>query len=83
MSTTSLEPDPSADARNRAWRTLAQGLLVDVAIAVVVGAGTAIAGETIAWTAPFWLGVAGLTVRSAATAAVSYFARRVLPPAVP
>jgi hypothetical protein len=28
--------DPNADAKNRAWRTLLQGLLIDVAAALVL-----------------------------------------------
>jgi hypothetical protein len=69
------------DARNRAWRTLAQGLGVDVLAAVVLAVGPALAGAHFAWTRGYWLAVAGLAARSGITAVVSYIARQVLPPA--
>lgn len=73
--------DPTAtDARNRAWRTLAQGLILDVLAAVCLAVGPALAGADFAWTAPYWLAVAGLAGRSAIMAAVAYVARRVVPP---
>jgi len=75
-------PDPHADAKNRAWRTLMQGLLVDVVTAVVLAAGPALLGAQFAWTREYWLTVAGLAGKSAVTAVVSYAARRLIPPAV-
>ena len=70
-----------ADARSRAWRTLAQGLAVDVLAAIVLVIGPALAGADFAWTRGYWLAVAGLAARSAITAVVAYVARQVLPPA--
>ncbi|WP_427422650.1 hypothetical protein [Lysinibacillus fusiformis] len=81
MSSTKYPPDATTDARNRAWRTLAQGLAVDVAASVVLAVGPAIAGADFAWTKAYWLTVAGLAAKSAVTAVVSYFARKLLPPA--
>lgn len=70
----------AADARNRAWRTFLQGLLVDVVAAVVLAIGPALAGDDFAWSRAYWLTIAGLAGRSAITAGVSYVARRVVPP---
>lgn len=70
-----------ADARVRAWRTLAQGLAVDVLAAVVLAVGPALVGADFAWTRGYWLTVAALAARSAVTAVVAYVARQVLPPA--
>lgn len=75
--------DPKLDARNRAWRTLVQGLLIDVLAAVLLVALPAINGSDFAWTAAFWLTLGGLAAKSALTAALSYIARQVLPPALP
>lgn len=71
----------SADARNRAWRTLVQGLLVDVGAAVVLAVGPALAGADFAWTPVYWLAVGGLAAKTAIQTVVSYAARRLVPPA--
>lgn len=68
------------DARNRAWRTFLQGLLVDVAVAVVFAVGPSVAGSDFAFTRVYWLGLGVLAARTAVQAAVSYVARRKLPP---
>jgi hypothetical protein len=46
----------------------------------VLAAGPALTGADFAWTKAYWLSLAGLTAKSAITAAVSYVARKVLPP---
>jgi len=67
------------DATNRSWRTLVQGLGIDVATAVVLVLVTAFTG--IEWTSTYWIAL-GLTLgRSVLQAIVSYFARLLLPPA--
>lgn len=79
------ESTPNAvvrDAGNRAWRTLAQGLLVDVTAATAVAVAAAIAGG-IEWTQAYWLGLSLAVGKSVITAAVSYVARLALPPEVP
>jgi hypothetical protein len=70
----------SVDARNRAFRTFAQGLAVDVVAAVVLAVGPALVGEHFAWTRAYWAAVAGLAAKTAVQTAVSYVARKVVPP---
>lgn len=79
MSYLPVPSDTSTDARNRAFRTLVQGVALDVFVAVVAVLYTTV-GDA-AWTREYWLGLAGLLAKSAVTAVVSYFARRYLPPA--
>jgi len=74
--------NPTADAKNRAWRTFVQGLLVDVAAAVVLAIGPAVAGADFAWSKAYWLTLAGLAAKTAVQSAVSYVARKAVPPAV-
>ncbi len=71
--------DAATDAKNRAWRTLAQSLLVDVGAAVVL-AVTPILSD-VHWDRGYWVAVGLLASRSAVTAAVSWVSRKVLPPA--
>ena len=73
-------PAPAAerDATTRAWRTLAQGLLVDVAATTAVALAAAV--TDIHWTRAYWLGVASLVGKTVITSGVAYFARRLVPP---
>lgn len=66
------------DARQRAWRTFWQGFLVDVGAAVVAVLVTALVD--IQWTEEFWLAVGSLAAKTLIMSAVSYLARRVVPP---
>lgn len=68
------------DARSRALRTLAQGLLVDVAATVSVALVAVV--SDIQWTQAYWIGVASLAAKTAITTGVSYAARKLVPPAV-
>ena len=70
----------SADARNRAARTLAQGLVTDVILAVAAILVLALADPDFAWTRLYWAGVGLAIAKSALTAAASYIARSVMPP---
>lgn len=79
MSYLPVPSDASTDARNRAFRTLVQGLGLDVLVAVGAVLATTLGGAT--WTKEYWIGLAGLLAKSAVTAIVSYFARKYLPPA--
>jgi hypothetical protein len=79
---TVIPPSTTADARNRAFRTFAQGLAVDVTAAVVLTVGPALAGSDFAWSRAYWLTLAGLAGKTAITSAVSYVARRVKAPTV-
>ena len=74
-----LPTSTGADARNRAFRTLLQGLLLDVIVAVVAVLATNVGDAT--WTKEYWLALVGLVGKSVVTAIVSYFARKYLPPA--
>lgn len=71
----------AADARQRAFRTLVQGLAVDVGAAVVLAVGPALAGTDFAWSRAYWLALAGLAAKTAIQTAVSYAARHLTPPA--
>jgi len=71
--------DAATDARNRAFRTFVQSLGVDVAAAVLLAVTPLLAD--VHWEKGYWLAVGALAARSAVTAAVSWVARKVLPPA--
>ena len=77
---TDSTPPVAADAANRAWRTLIQGLVFDVAAAIAVAATAAIA-PGIEWTRAYWLAFALALGKSAVVSIVSYFARKFVPPA--
>lgn len=74
-------PSTERDASERAFRTLLQGLAVDVLAAVGVALTAAIAGG-IQWTQAYWLALSLAVAKSAVTAIVSYFARKLVPPTV-
>jgi hypothetical protein len=79
MSYPPVPADASTDARNRAFRTLIQSLGVDVLAAIVLAVTPLLANVN--WDKSYWLAVGALAARSAITAAVSWVARKVLPPA--
>ena len=68
------------DAQTRAYRTLIQGLMVDVLAAIAVALTAAIAGG-IEWTQAYWVALGLAVAKSAIVAVVSYIARRAVPPA--
>ena len=72
-------PSIETDAQVRAWRTFVQGAGVDVATACAVALTAAVAAG-IEWTQAYWLALGLAVARSAVVAAVSYFARRFVPP---
>jgi uncharacterized membrane protein YcjF (UPF0283 family) len=69
---------PESDARNRAWRTLLQGLGIDVAVALVAVLTPLL--TNVEWTQAFWTGVAALAAKSVVQALVAFVARKVVPP---
>jgi hypothetical protein len=77
--TTTYPPSTTADARNRAFRTFAQGLLVDVG--AVLAAVLVVSLGEIEWTQTYWVGVASLVGKTVITSVVAYVARKTLPPA--
>jgi hypothetical protein len=76
---TTYPPSVQADAKNRAWRTFAQGLLVDVAVAVVLVLVVAF-GANIEWTPTYWLALASTLGKTVLLSAVSYASRKLVPP---
>lgn len=73
-------PPVERDAAERAFRTLLQGLAVDVLAGIGVALAAGIAGG-ISWTEAYWVALALAVAKSAITAIVSYFARKLVPPA--
>jgi hypothetical protein len=76
---TTYPPSVQADAKNRAWRTFAQGLLVDVGVAVVLVLVVAFSTE-IEWTPTYWLALASTLGKTVLLSAVSYASRKLVPP---
>lgn len=70
-----IPPSTVADARSRALRTFAQGLALDVGVAVVSVAATAL-GD-VRWTKAWWTLLGGLLVKTAVQSGVAYVQRRV------
>jgi hypothetical protein len=70
----------SADARNRAWRTLAQGLIVDVTSAVVLAIAPQVIGASEPWTRRYWIALGLLAAKTALQTGVAYWMRHALPP---
>jgi hypothetical protein len=68
------------DATERAFRTWMQGLLVDLAAGVGVALVAGVAGG-IEWTRVYWVTLGLAVAKSCVMAFVSYFARRMVPPA--
>lgn len=71
-------PVVQADARNRAWRTLVQGLGYDVATAVVLVL-VATVGD-LQWTRAYWITLGLAVAKSAVLSGVAYFARLLVKP---
>jgi len=74
-------PDAHADARDRAWRTLVQGLVVTVVLAVVTAFGAAVAApgfDLLTWDS--WRAAATSGGTAAVMAAAAYIQRLVQPP---
>jgi len=65
------------DAINRAVRTFAWGLLVDVGAAVVVVLTVAFSSD-IQWTREYWIVLAGSLAKTVLVSVTSYFARMLL-----
>jgi hypothetical protein len=71
-------PAPAIDARSRALRTFAQGLIG----AAIVAVGPIIAASLggITWTKEYWIGVGVLCGNAALAAGISYVMRYLKPP---
>lgn len=70
--------DTQTDARNRAWRTLLQGLGIDVAAALVLVLAPAL--SSVEWTPAYWQALGLLAAKSVLQAVVAFVARKVVPP---
>jgi hypothetical protein len=68
------------DARNRAARSFIQGMLVDITVALVVAVAPLILGQGFTWEARWWAAVGLLAAKSVVQSAVSYLARKLVPP---
>jgi hypothetical protein len=73
-------PPVETDARNRGWRTLMQGLGLDVAVAAATALVAGAAGG-VEWTRLYWIALGLAVAKSAVQGAISYFARKFVPPA--
>lgn len=81
--TVEIRPIPlptGADAKNRAWRTLAQGVALDVTAAVVLAVAPSLLGHDFAWTEDYWSLIGLLAAKTAIQTAVSYWMRHAMPP---
>lgn len=79
--TTSTTPVPATaavDARRRALRSFAWGLLIDVTVAIVLV--LSVSFSDIRWTRDYWIALGLSVAKSVLQAAIAYVARRVLPP---
>lgn len=70
--------DTQTDARNRAWRTLIQGLGIDIAAALVLVLAPAL--SSVEWTPTFWKALGLIAAKSVLQAVVAFVARKVVPP---
>lgn len=74
-------PDAKSDARDRAWRTLAQGLVVTVILAIITAFGTAVAApefDLLTWDS--WRAAATAGGTAAVMAVAAYIQRLISPP---
>lgn len=69
-----------ADARNRSWRTLWQGLLLDLAVVLLPLAYDALSGWDGAGGRAYWTAVGVSLGKTAALTVVAYIARLVKTP---
>lgn len=77
-----LPPSTADDARNRAWRTFAQGLISDVLIAATGTLIAAITAPDFVMSRGYVAAVGVLVGKSVVVAVLSYVARYARPPAV-
>lgn len=82
MNTHDTPPSIEADARQRGWRTFVQGAGFDVATGITVALVAAVSGG-IEWTQAYWVALGLAVARSAIVAAISYLARKFVPPLTP
>lgn len=73
-------PSITGDASVRAWRTLAQGLVFDLA-AGATGALVVGIAPGIEWTSVYWQALGAAAAKSVLVAGVAYLARLFVPPA--
>lgn len=78
---TNPTPAAAADARERSFRSLLQGLGIDVATALVLALSVLL--TTTEWTKAFWVTLAYSVGKSVVQATVSYFMRLLVKPKAP
>jgi hypothetical protein len=67
-----------SDAKDRAWRTLIQGLLLDLSVAIVLVLAPAV--SAVEWTSEYWTALGLLVAKSAVQSLVSYLMRTLVKP---
>ena len=73
MTSPDLSPSTKADARQRSYRSLLQGLGIDVGVAIILSLATLI-GD-LRWTREYWLLLGATVLKSLVQAAASYVMR--------
>ena len=73
----------SADAKDRAWRTLQQSLPLDIAIAVAPLLYDAVTKWDGSFSSAYWIAVGVGLLKTAALVPIAYFMRKKRPPAPP
>lgn len=68
------------DAKNRAWRTVAAGLAIDVATALVIVLLPLV--SSVEWTDTYWITLASLAGKSVVQSVIAYFFRLLVKPKV-
>ena len=79
VDTTSVK-SVQADAKDRAVRTLIQGLLIDITTALALSVGPLLLSEDFAFTATYWTIVGTFAAKSLIQAVVSFFMRKLVSP---
>jgi hypothetical protein len=69
-----------ADARNRAWRSFLQGLLIDLGVAVLPLIYDAVSGWDGAFSRTYWTAVVISVAKTIGVTVISYVMRRTVPP---
>ena len=78
MNVLPVPPTTAADARNRAFRTFAQGLGIDLSVALLLALAPALVD--VHWTKAYWVSLGLLAGKTVVQTAVAYAMRRMRAP---